>query len=59
MNIVGERVVIRISMTILMDVRSSFFKVSEGRDAECIPFFLVFKKNGGKSENKCMQICIH
>lgn len=27
-----------------MDVRSSFFKVSEGRDAECIPFFLVFKK---------------
>ena len=26
MNIVGERVVIRISMTILMDVRSSFFK---------------------------------
>lgn len=31
MNIVGERVVIRISMTILMDVRSSFFKVSEGR----------------------------
>ena len=31
-------------MTILIDVRSSFFKVSEERDAECIPFLCFIKK---------------
>ena len=59
MNIVGERVVIRISMTILMDVRSSFLKFLREGMLSASLFSWFSKKNGGKSENKCMQICIH